>query len=116
MNNTVSPIQREHGRRWALAKRQLTVRIVLEDHEVVGGGQLNQPDPLFVGECAARRIVEVGDYVSELDRTLGQGPFYRFDIDTVRLQRYRHELDSALLEQQQGAIVGRLFDNHPIAR
>ena len=53
--------------------------------------------------------------MGELDRALGKRPLDRVDVDAVGLERHRHELDPELLEQQQGAVVGRLLDDHPVA-
>ena len=86
---------------------KLAVGVVLEDPEVVLGRQLDQPPPLLHRERAAGRVVGVGDHVDELDRPLGERRFQGADVEAVGLERDRHQLGAQLLEQQQGAVVGR---------
>src|ERR1700744_4536580 len=89
---------------------ELPVRVVLEDPEVVFVGELDQAPTLLQRERATGRVVGVGDDVDELDRPVGERRLERRDVDPVVLQADRHQLGAELLEQQQGAVVGRLLD------
>ncbi len=106
----------EHRRQGLALEGQLPVGIVLEDPEVVLGRQRHQSLALRGREGAAGRVVEVGDHVGEGDRALLEGRLQRVDVDAVRLQRHRHELDPELAQQQQGAVIGGLLDGDPGAR
>ena len=109
-------VEREHRLQRLALEGQLAVGVVLEDPEVVLGGELDQAPALLGRERAAGRVVGVGDDVGELDRPLGERRFQRADVEPVGLQRDRHQLDPELLQQQQGAVVGRLLDDDPVAR
>ena len=65
-------VEREHRLQRLALERQLAVGVVLEDPEVVLGGELDQPPALLGRERAAGRVVGVGDDVGELDRPLGE--------------------------------------------
>ena len=58
----------------------------------------------------------VGDDVGELDRALRQRRFQLAEVEPVGLQGDRNQLDPNLLQEQQGAVVGRLLDDDPVAR
>ena len=107
------PVEREHRLQRLALEGQLAVGVVLEDPEVVLGGELDQALPLLGRERAAGRVVGVGDDVGELDRALGQRRLERADVEPVGLQRDRHQLDAELLQEQQRAVVGRLLDRRP---
>ena len=94
---------------------QLAVGVVLEDPEPVLGGELDQPRPLLGRERAAGRVVGVGDDVDELDRPLGERRLQCPEVEPVGLQRHRHQLGPELAQEQQGAVVGRLLDDDPVA-
>ena len=46
---------------------------------------------------------------------VGAGALDRGDVDAVGLQRRGRDLGAGLVQQQQGAVVGRLLDDHPVA-
>ena len=116
MDDPAGLVDREHRLQRLALEGQLAVGVVLEDPEVVLGGELDQAPPLLGRERAAGRVVGVGDDVGELDRPLGERRLQRADVEPVGLERHRHQLDAELLQQQQGAVIGRLLDDHPVAR
>ena len=110
-------VGREHRRRQLVgAELDQPVGVVLEDPEVVLGGELDEALALGGGERAAGRVVEVGDDVGELHRAAGEGRLERVDVEPVGLQRHRHELRAGAAQQQQRAVVGGLLDDHSVAR
>ena len=115
MDHAVGLVEREHRLQRLALEGQLAVGVVLEDPEVVLGGELDQPHPLLGRERAAGGVVEVGDDVGELDRPLGERRLEGAEVEPVGLQRHRHQLDPEPLQQQQRAVVGRLLDDHPVA-
>ena len=46
---------------------EFPVRAVLDDKEIVFIGQSRQHAPFFQGQRLARRILEIGDHIQELD-------------------------------------------------
>ena len=116
MDDLVRLVDREHRLQPLALEGQLAVGVVLEDPEVVLGGELDQPHPLLGRERAAGRVVEVGNDVGELDRPLCQRGFEGGDVEPVVLERDRHQLDPEPLQHQQRAVVGRLLDHHPVPR
>ena len=115
MDDPLGPVDREHRLQRLALEGQLAVGVVLEDPEVVLGGELDQADPLRRRERAARRVVEVGDHVRELHGPLLERGFEGRDVEPVGLQRHRHQLHPEPLQHQQRAVVGRLLDDHPVA-
>ena len=116
MDNPVGPVDRQHCFQRLALEGQLTVGVVLEDPETMLGGELDQSHPLLGRERAAGGIVEVGDYVGELDRAGGERRLELADVEPVVLERHRHQLDPQPLQHQQRAVIRRLLDNHPVAR
>jgi len=116
VDDAVGLVDREHRLQRLALEGQLAVGVVLEDPEAVLGGQLDQPHPLRGRERATGGVVEVGDDVGELDRSLGKRRLQRRDIQPVGLERDRHQLDPEPLQHQQRAVVGRLLDHDPVTR
>ncbi len=109
-------VGREHRRRQlGVAEPDQPVRVVLEDPEAVLGGELDEPLALGGRERAAGGVVEVGDHVGELHRAAGERRLERVEVEPVGLQRHRDQLGAGAPEQQQGAVVGGLLDDHPVA-
>ena len=79
------------------------------------GRELDQAPPLGLRERAPGRVVEVGDHVHEPHRAPLELALQRLDVDPVRLQRDADDLGARAPEQQQGAVVGGLLDDHPVA-
>ena len=109
-------VHREHRLQRLALEGELAVGVVLEDPEVVLGGELDQAPPLLHRERAAGRVVGVGDDVDELDRPVGQRRLQRPDVEPVGLERDRHQLGAQLLQQEQRPVVRRLLDRHPRPR
>ncbi len=109
-------VGREHRRRQlGVAEPDQPVGIVLEDPEAVLVRELDQPLALGGRERASGGVVEVGDHVGELHRAAGERRLEGVQVEPVRLQRHRHQLRARTAEQQQGAVVGGLLDDHAIA-
>ncbi len=116
MDDLAPLVEREHRRQRLALEGELAVGVVLEDPEVVLGGERDQAPALLERERAAGRVVGVGDDVGELDRPLLQRRLQLGDVEPVGLQPHRHQLDAELLQQEQSAVIGRLLDDHPISR
>ena len=114
VDDPVGRVDREHRLHRLALEGKLAVGIVLEDPEAVLGGELDQSRALRRRERAAGGVVEVGDDVGELDRTVVQRRLEGADVEPVGLQRHRHQLDSEPLQHQQRAVVGRLLDHDPV--
>ncbi len=114
MDDVPGLVDREHRLQGLALEGQLPVGVVLEDPEVMLGGELDQAHALLGGEGASGRVVEVGDHVGQLHRSLGEGGLEGGDLESVLLERHRDQLDAEPLQHQQRAVVGRLLDDHAV--
>ena len=116
MDHAVGLVPLEHRRRRLLLERELPVGIVLEDPEAVLGRQLQHALALGGGQGATGWVMEVRDQVHELHGWTLERPLEGLDVDAVGLQRDADPLGAESLQEQQRAVVGRLLDDHPVAR
>ena len=110
-------VHREHRRHRLAAEAQRHVGVVLEDREVVLGGQLQQRLALGQRQRVAGRVLEVGDDVRELRARAARAeqPRQRLRVDAVGLQLDGVQRRAALAQRQQRAVVGRALDDHVVA-
>ena len=74
VDHLAGAVELQHRLQRLALEGQLAVGVVLEDPEVVLGGELDQPPPLLDRERAAGGVVGVGDDVGELDRPRRRAP------------------------------------------
>ena len=109
-------VHRQHRLERLAFEGELAVGVVLEDPEVVLGGELDQPPALLHRERATGRVVGIGDDVDELDRPVGERRLQRPHVKTIGLERDRNQLGAQLLQQEQRPVISRLLDRHPRPR
>ena len=95
---------------------QEPVGIVLDDHHVMTGGQLQHAPAPLERHRRATRVLEVRDHVQErrcLALELGRE---RIGVDAVAVDRDADDLGARALQDQDAAVVGRGLDEHPPGR
>ena len=103
-----------HRRNRVAVVADATVRVVLEDRQVVLRRQLDEPSPTIRPERATGRILEGGDRVEERDLAAAlQLGFERVEVEALVVHRDGHDLCSVPREDLQRAVVRRPLDEHP---
>ena len=114
MNVTRSPPSSSwiDGQRLAVVA-DAAVGVVLENRQVVLGGDLDEPAAALDADRAAGRILEGRDRVEERHRAaLAELGFERVEVEALVVHRERHDLGAVAREDLQRPVVGRPLDEH----
>ena len=89
------------------------VRVVLENRQVVRGGDLDEPPAALGSDRAAGRILEGRDRVEERHRpALRELGLERVQVEPLVVHRERHHLGPVARQDLQRPVVGRPLDEH----
>jgi hypothetical protein len=109
-------VQVEHRRQRLAREADRDVRVVLEQHEPVAGGELQQRVALLERQGVPGRVLEVRDDVGQDGaQPAGQEPAELLDVDAVGLQATHPHVGAAGAQPEQRAVVGRLLDHDGVA-
>ena len=89
------------------------VRVVLENRQIVRGGELDEPPAALGADRAAGRVLEGRDRVEERDRAaLRELGLERVEVEPLVVHRERHHLGALAREDLQRPVVRRPLDEH----
>ena len=89
------------------------VGVVLENRQVVLGGELDEPAAALDPDRAAGRVLERRDRVEERDRpALAQLGLERVEVEALVVHRERHDVRAVARQDLQRPVVGRRLDEH----
>ena len=111
-HHALAAVELEERRRRLARPAQEAVRIVLDDHEVVLLGELEDALAPLERHRGAARVLEVRDHVEEgRGRALELGG-QRVGVDAVAVDRDADDVGARAPEDQDAAVVGRRLDEH----
>ena len=105
--------RRQHGRD---AGRQFARDVVLDHPQPVALGQLQDTEGVGHADAGARRVLQGGVDEQRARPVLRRGLLQRLAIQPVQRARHRHHPQPGQAQHLQQVGVGRLLDQHGIAR
>ena len=115
-HHALAAVELVQRRRRGARPAQETVGIVLDDHDVVLLGELEDALAALERHRGAARVLEVRDHVEEGGRLALELGRQRIGVDAVAVDRNADDVRARALEDQDAAIVGGRLDQHALRR
>ena len=109
------PARRQPGQRRQRFLRQQTVRVVLDDHRLVPGGDLQDVGPSLQRHGRGGRILDVGGAVDQPGAALAQHPVQPVGAHALCVHRHPGQHQPELGRERADAGIGELLGDQRVA-